>query len=732
MTSVRVPEPDKKLTAEEARALCHDAERLLADARTLLSEHALVEDAAKRALWALRTELARAQLSSIPVSRLRDVTDGRLRISTLEKSGYTTVLQVLDASPYHLQLLPGIGAQTARQIYAAAGEIARAAAEAASIRIDVERRDRATTYLVIALHRLVNVGPDLPRALAAARDLDKRLTPLLVDARPARRWLRMLFTGPKRRRRAREALTAIAALLGDARETRLLFAQVTTDLLRPPASELEAWTDFEFRSAEYYSLLTELAGEPVTAGHGLLPDDLIAKVDAQELDGTHRRVSLRGYQAFGARFALAQRRVILGDEMGLGKSIQAIAAMAHLKAKGSDHFLVVCPTSVLVNWVREIESRSTLRAFPLHGPDRAAALEEWVRLGGVAVATLDSLYRLRITPSVTVGMLVVDEAHYVKNPQAKRSQAVAEWCRRTERVLFLTGTPMENRVEEFRALISYLQPDLAASLRTSDVVAGAQAFRKAVAPVYLRRNQQDVLAELPERVEVDEWVEFSGADLEAYRNAVASGNFMAMRRAAYAVPATSAKLKRLRELVEDAQANGLKVVIFSYFRDVLGNVREALPGRVHGPISGDLSAARRQQVVDEFSRVRGHAVLLSQIQAGGVGLNLQAASVVIMCEPQVKPSMETQAVARAHRMGQVRTVQVHRLLAADSVDERLLEILNAKARLFDDYARRSHLAESSAEAIDISEQALARQIIEEEQRRLMLGQAHRAAGTAPQ
>lgn len=297
-------------------------------------------------------------------------------------------------------------------------------------------------------------------------------------------------------------------------------------------------------------------------------------------------------------------------------------------------------------------------------------------------------------------------------------------------MLFLTGTPMENRVEEFRTLISYLQPDLAATLRTSDVVAGAEAFRKAVAPVYLRRNQQDVLTELPERLHADEWVEFSGPDLEAYREAVAAGNFMAMRRAAYAIPATSAKLKRLRELVDDAQANGRKVVIFSYFRDVLGTVKEALPGPAHGPIWGDLSATRRQQVVDEFSAARGHAVLLSQIQTGGVGLNLQAASVVILCEPQVKPSIETQAVARAHRMGQVRTVQVYRLLAADSVDERLLRILSAKERLFDDYARRSHLAETSAEAIDISEQALARLIIEEEQRRLMLGQAHRAAGTA--
>ncbi|WP_240776690.1 DEAD/DEAH box helicase [Nonomuraea basaltis] len=700
-----------------------DADRLLTGARALLDDHSSVRRQARDALDALRVDVARAGLGEIPVSRLRDVTDGRLRIATLEKAGYATVRQVLEASPYQLQLLPGIGARTAGQIHAAARQIEQAAAEAASIRIDVERRDQATTDLVIALHRMVDVGPDLPRALDAARDLDQRLAPLLARARPARSRLRMLFTLPERRRRAREAVAEIEELLAGARATRLLLAQVTTDLLRPAARDFEAWTDFESRSPEYFGLLAELAGEPVGTGQGLLPDDLAAKVGAQPLDDTHRRVSLRGYQAFGARFALAQGRAILGDEMGLGKSIEAIAALAHLKALGMTHFLVVCPTSVLINWLREIESRSTLRACPLHGQDRLAAQEDWVRQGGVAVATMDGLQRLDVPPAVEVGLLVVDEAHYVKNPMSKRSRAVAAWCARTERVLFLTGTPMENRVEEFRTLISYLKPDLAAELRSSDVVAGAQAFRKAVAPVYLRRNQQDVLAELPDRVEADEWVEFSGADFEAYRQAVAAGNFMAMRRAAYAEPATSAKLKRVLELVEDAAANGLKVVVFSYFRAVLAAVGAALDGRAHGPISGGLSAVRRQQVVDAFSAARGHAVLLSQVQAGGVGLNLQAASVVIMCEPQVKPSMETQAVARAHRMGQVRKVQVHRLLTVDSVDQRMLDILHRKSALFDAYARRSDLAESAAEAVDISEQALARLVVEEEQRRLVLGSA---------
>ncbi|MEV0197807.1 DEAD/DEAH box helicase [Nonomuraea sp. NPDC050691] len=716
---------DRRLTVKDVKALCADAGLLLGDARTLIEEHAEVLQAVHRALADVRAELSRAELGSIPVSRIKDVTGGRLRIGTLERSGYTTVLQVLDASPYRLQLVPGIGAQTAGQVHAAARQIATAVEQAVGIRLDIEHQDRHSSALVVALHRLVNVGPELARALEAARTLSTRLDRLLRDAKPARSRLRMLFAGGERRGQAQAALASIAALLEDARETRLLLAQTTADVLRPAVTEFEAWTDFEYRSADYYGLLAEVAGEPVAADQGILPDDLLAKVNAQELDDTHRRVSLRGYQSFGARFALAQRRVILGDEMGLGKSVEAIAALAHLRARGATHFLVVCPTSVLINWVREIESRSTLAVHPVHGAGREAAQREWVRRGGVAVATLDSLHRLPVTE---VGLLVVDEAHYVKNPQTKRARAVAEWCRRTERVLFLTGTPMENRVEEFRTLVSYLQPDLAAELRGSDVVAGAQAFRKAVAPAYLRRNQQDVLKELPERVEVEEWVEFSGADFAAYRQAVAEGNFMAMRRAAYAAPDTSAKLKRLLELVEDARANGLKVIVFSYFRDVLGAVQSALNGRAHGPISGSLTAARRQQEVDAFSRARGHAVLLSQIQAGGVGLNLQAASVVIMCEPQVKPSMEAQAVARAHRMGQVRTVQVHRLLSVDAVDQRMLDILGAKAELFDAYARRSDLAESTADAVDVSEQSLARQIVEEEQRRLALTGAPAADG----
>ncbi|MFG1999827.1 DEAD/DEAH box helicase [Spirillospora sp. NPDC048911] len=708
--------------SEAPKELLRNAYDLRDAARALIEDHRRARVAVQEALGPLRRRAARAQLATMPVSRLKDVTSGRLQLPALERAEIETVLQVLDTTAYELQCLPGIGPQTAGQLQAAAQQICEAAERAASIRIGLDRNDAATTALVVALHLLVNAGPDVPRASELAVALDERLSPLVATARPAVSWWRRLFSSRERREEAMGALAELGQVLREehARGTPEFFAQASVDLLRPRVTADEAWIDFELRASDYYALLAELAAlDPERdPGEGFLPDDITRRVKAQPLDETHLRVSLRGYQSFGARFALAQRRVVLGDEMGLGKTVQAIAAIAHLAAEGATHFLVACPASVLINWLREIDARSALDAHPVHGSGRAAALRDWVRDGGIAVTTLDVLHTLDVPHTVRIGMLVVDEAHFVKNPETRRSRSVGAWCARADRVLFLTGTPMENRVEEFRNLVAHLQPVLVPDIRRSDAAMGPRAFRSAVAPAYLRRNQLDVLVELPEVVHVDEWEQFSHADAAAYRRAVAAGNFMAMRNAAYANPRRSAKLKRVVELVEEAAANELKVVVFSFFRDVLTTVGAALGERAHGPISGSVPPAGRQAMVDAFTADPGHAVLLSQIQAGGTGLNLQAASVVIICEPQVKPTLESQAVARAHRMGQVRPVQVHRILTTDSVDQRMLDLLRGKNALFDAYARRSDIAEASPDAVDISEQALARQIVEEEQLRL--------------
>lgn len=495
------------------------------------------------------------------------------------------------AGPYRLRQIPGIGQRTADQILAAAQRLSEAVHEAVAVRIDVDRPEPRTTALVIALNLLVEAGPDGRRAVGMAEGLSQRLGPLLADARPAAGRFRMFLAGREKRSRALAAVDDIRSLVEDADRAGVLelLTQASVDLLRGPATDIAAWVDFELRSAEYYSLLAEIPGRApdVGAAQGFLPDELAERVRRQRLDDSGLRVSLRGYQEFGARFVLA-------------------------------YFMVVCPPSVLVNWVREVEARGTLRCVLLHGPDRHEAFADWKGRGGVGVTAFDALRGFPTPGGGEVGMLVVDEAHSVKNPKTLRAQAVAQWVERCEHALFMTGTPMENRVGEFRNLIRMLRPGLAESLTERDASMGPVAFRRAVAPVYLRRNQRDVLAELPTLPCADEWEELSVSDEEAYREAVRAGNFMAMRRAAYTRPEKSAKLGRLGEIVREAGENGQKTVVFSYFKDVLGVVGEALAGGVpvHGPLTGGVPAVRRQQVVDDFAAVPGPAVLLAQIQAG--------------------------------------------------------------------------------------------------------------------
>jgi SNF2 family DNA or RNA helicase len=294
---------------------------------------------------------------------------------------------------------------------------------------------------------------------------------------------------------------------------------------------------------------------------------------------------------------------------------------------------------------------------------------------------------------------------------------------------------MENRVDEFRSLVGQLQPDVASAVRSLDGVAGAARFRQVVSPAYLRRDQRDVLDELPEKIETEEWVQFRSEDFNAYRDAVWSKNFMAMRRAAY-VPgrvAGSAKLERLNQIVDEAMWNDRKIVVFSYFLDVISAVMKVLGDRSVGPITGAVAPIARQALLDDFTDRPEPAVLVSQIEAGGVGLNMQAASVVILTEPQWKPSTEVQAIARCHRMGQSQPVDVHRLLAEDSVDQRMLEVLAEKRLLIDAYVP-SALKQATPDAVDVSDLEITketatqveaeRRIIEIERKRLGLEDEH--------
>jgi superfamily II DNA or RNA helicase len=739
-TISRDDKPAEPSVAAEKTVSAHD---LVKRARALRSEISGAVEApsirflaARHAYEAVRDDLVRQQLATLPLKRLRESTQGRLRLGVVESAGYRTVGQAAAAGRFRLEQIPGVGPQTASQVIAAANQLKAAMTQSARVRFDTDTRPFLQAKLLEGLHAYEAARRSIAPISEGLNELAVDLDAVLAGAGRAASRLKMFFTGPRKREQARSDLGRLDALMQASetttREAQLKEALVTLGEVGPDVTGL--WKDYENRAVVYNGLLIEVGelGADVQASQGFIPAEIAQRVNQQPLDLSLMRASLRGYQAFGAKFSLAQGKAILGDEMGLGKSVEALAAMCHLRLQEEKHFLVVCPASVLVNWAHEIRRHSELMPYRLHGADRQRNSHAWARLGGVAVTTYDSLRSLPNPNGMHLGMLVVDEAHYTKNPTAERTKAVRDWIIRTRRVLFLTGTPMENRVEEFRTLVGHLRPDLAYRISAIDGLVGAQRFRQAVAPVYLRRNQSDVLEELPPRLDTEEWVALGGAALITYREAVASGNFMAMRRAAFAPgnPADSAKLSRLLEIVEEAAANGRKSVVFSFFRDVLGTVASFLGEIAIGPLTGSVSPVERQRMVDQFTAHPGPAALVSQIQAGGVGLNIQAASVVILTEPQWKPTIEDQAIARCHRMGQVRRVDVHRLLAEDSVDQRMLEILAAKTILFDEYVRRSELKDMSPDAVDISDINEARKagtqaqaeyrIIEMERKRLHL------------
>jgi superfamily II DNA or RNA helicase len=706
------------MLGENGKALAR-AKSALRDASKLESATKSPAAEAQKATAALVDEWARRQLDGMPLDELKPLARGEgIRWAALEANGFRSVGDLHRAGWATVDAKPGIGEQTVRSLRGVVTSIFGEMRKTIPISFDPGDRTKWHTSLLSGLwlyeHQL-----GLQTQLQGHAEVKHRLETLFRSAEQTSHLWGKLFVWGERRAQAEQAQGELAELVrGESFQTfeKDLRAGLQALKTRRP-DEKTLWSDFAKRASAYYALLEGVhvqPGKDEGAARGYIPLEIVDAVEKLELRRDGLNLALRAYQVFGAKFAVVQRKTILGDEMGLGKTIQALAFIAHLKATGATHILVVSPACVLANWEHEIERFSTFKTIRLHGPDKDSALQEWTRHGGIGLTTYDTLRSLDFTTAKFPGIVVADEAHYVKNPAAKRSLALAAVAGPADRVLFMTGTPMENRKEEFKALVNYLQPGSGVKLDKVIALPGARAFRESVAPVYLRRNQADVLHELPERIEVEDWVDLGEEDGKLYREAVASGSFMAMRRAAIlpGKPEESSKLARLLDIVEEAREEGLKVVVFSYFLDVLEIIHRILPGTVFGPLTGAVSASGRFDLVKDFSACEGPAVLVSQIQAGGVGLNIQAASIVVITEPQWKPSTEEQAIARCHRMGQVRRVQVHRLLTRRSVDERMLQVLRLKAKEFDEVARPSVIKETTSSATAAHQESEMNQAVE--------------------
>jgi SNF2 family DNA or RNA helicase len=496
--------------------------------------------------------------------------------------------------------------------------------------------------------------------------------------------------------------------------THILNSKLTKSVLKKAASRTstpdESLLKYRRNNASFIASLERLhiqldplGGTLIRGLQGGLPAGIAMDVENTRLITGPLTASLRRYQTFGARYLILQERALLGDDMGLGKTVQVLAAMSHLHALGARHFLVVAPNSVIINWCREVEKHTEMSPVLLHGPERDERLAQWRIEGGVAITTYGTLSKL-IDDIETVDYFAADEAHMAKNPEAIRTKAVAQAADRSQYVALMTGTALENRLSELQYLVQIVQPGLMPELNKiidhpSGVIKPEDVVR-ALAPAYLRRTQADVLTELPERVELEEWVDLTDADKKAYDAAKID---MMSRRLAVNVgdgTRTSAKYERLSEILEEHADAKRKVVVFSYFRQTIEDVCALAGGAPR--ITGDTSGAQRQQIIDEFSTDPTATVLVSQIEAGGLGINLQAAQVVILMEAQFKPSIEWQAIARVHRMGQSRSVMVHRLLARNTIEERLVQLIAEKTQIFKHFAHDSSVRDASLMAVDTS------------------------------
>ncbi len=440
------------------------------------------------------------------------------------------------------------------------------------------------------------------------------------------------------------------------------------------------------------------------------------------------RGELRPYQREGLGWISYLREIgfggCLADDMGLGKTVQVLAALAARRAAGQDArpCLVVAPKSLTYNWLEEA-ARFTpeLRAVAYTGLDRRAALAR-IPEQDLVVTTYGTVRRdAADLAEIRFDCVVLDEAQAIKNPQSQAAKAAR--LLRADHRLVLTGTPIENSIEDLWSLFEFLNPGM---LGKSRAFAGAAkgtgagpAVRERIAgalrPFLLRRTKEQVLTELPGKTEQTLHCEMEGAQRKAYdelrghyRAALLSRDrpkelgkmkievleaLLRLRQAACHPglldparrEAPCAKLEVLLPMLRDLAASGHRALVFSQFTSFLAIVRAAVreAGLTHCYLDGATSAKARKEEVGRFDADASIPLFLVSLKAGGVGLNLAAADYVFLLDPWWNPAVEKQAIDRTHRIGQTRPVTAYRLVCRETVEEKVLELQERKRDLAD-------------------------------------------------
>lgn len=444
---------------------------------------------------------------------------------------------------------------------------------------------------------------------------------------------------------------------------------------------------------------------------------------------------LYGYQEEGLLHLTFGRRTLLADDMGLGKTVQAIAAAALLKQlRDIQHVLIVCPASLKHQWAREIQRFTSLPVQVIEGnPIQRRSLYRDLQFFNVINYELVRFDEEEITRR-EFDLVILDEAQRIKNWRTKTADKVKRL--RSPYAFVLTGTPLENRLDELYSVLQFIDPNILGPLwrfnqryyETERRSSGSykvlgyknlDELRHRIAPYVLRRVREEVLLDLPERIDSNFFVEMTDPQWSAYaeyeqrvaqlmararrrpltpkEHNILLGALVKMRLICNALALhdpeikpqdrekTAPKLRELREILdEEVASNGRKAILFSQWTRMLDLTEPALEGLKLGwvKLTGDVPTKKRGALIEQFFEDPKCKVFLST-DAGGVGLNLQAASMVVNLDLPWNPAVLSQRIARAHRHGQRDTVNVINLIAKGTIEERMLDTLAAKRAVFD-------------------------------------------------
>lgn len=460
------------------------------------------------------------------------------------------------------------------------------------------------------------------------------------------------------------------------------------------------------RLASDYDILEDLIGDRSISPLAFAPPN----EDVPDVNATLYPYQLTGWRWL--RFILAEGLGgLLADEMGLGKSLQVISAITDPVDRHAGPFLIVAPGSLLENWRREIARFApSLRTLKHHGPARTGSPADLQRYD-VVITSYDAVVRDNgLLGMIEWNAVVLDEAQFIRNPDAQRTKAAKRLRRRVG--LAVTGTPIENRLLDLWSIVDFILPGQLGDRKSfeahyADDLDGARLLESEVSPFMLRRRIAEVAQDLPPRIDIPQVIELSddeGVAYEAERERIsrqygAAATLVALtelRRfcahpqllAGHTAfdPLKFGKFQRLDEILREIFLKNEKVLIFTSYTamaDIIAKHVSSSLQAFSGVIDGRLPIDERQPLIDRFSSVRGAAALVLNPRAGGAGLNITAANHVIHYNPEWNPALEDQASARAHRRGQELPVTVHRLLIADTVEDVISDRLERKRSVAD-------------------------------------------------